>query len=352
MCQHQDNWKGTVGVNKIVSKEELAQEIYRFVIEAPDIARKRKPGQFVILRVMETGERFPLTIADANPEEGTLTLIVQKVGKSTSDMADLEEGQYILDVAGPLGRPTKVENSGNVLCIGGGVGTAPLYPITKALKGAGNHVTTVIGARTKELLILTDEFKEISDEMILATDDGSFGFHGFVSNVLKDLLAKGRKFDHVYSIGPVPMMQAVCSITREASVPTTVSLNPIMVDGTGMCGGCRVSVGGQTKFTCVDGPEFDGHLVDFDELLKRQKVYAREEGISLKKHEEEKKERCRLEEQLKQKAKIPRQKMPERRPEEINAKIPGAFRAAPWRLTFPASSSCLKNTSSWRPRER
>ena len=298
-------------MNRILSKELLAEDIYRFIIDAPEIARRRKPGQFVVLRVKETGERFPLTIADNNAGSGTITLIVQKVGKSTSDMAELEAGESILDLVGPLGKPTEVKDYGHIVCIGGGVGTAPLFPIVKGLKGAANTITTIIGARTKDLLILTQEFEAASDELILATDDGSAGFHGFVSDCLKELISKGKKIDHVFAIGPVPMMRAVCSITKEADIPTTVSLNPIMVDGTGMCGGCRVSVGGETKFTCVDGPEFDGHLVDFDELVKRQRTYAEEEEFSRKKRLEEEKERCRLEEQLKKK-KMPRQKMPER----------------------------------------
>ncbi|MGB2753703.1 MAG: sulfide/dihydroorotate dehydrogenase-like FAD/NAD-binding protein [Phycisphaerae bacterium] len=242
----------------------------------PKLARKARPGQFVIVRASEDGERIPLTIADADPEAGSITLIFQVVGKSTTLLAHMEPGDEILDVVGPLGVPTEIKRFGRVLCVGGGIGAAPLYPVAKALKAAGNAVTSILGGRSKNLVILENEFRAISDAVVVTTDDGTYGRKGFVTDALKDLLGAGPGapgFDRAWAIGPVPMMKAVCDVTRGAGVPTVVSLNPIMVDGTGMCGGCRVIVGGKVKFACVDGPEFDGHRVDFETLAKRLTTY-------------------------------------------------------------------------------
>ena len=263
--------------NKIVKKEPLAKEIVRMVIAAPEIAKKRKPGQFIILRINETGERIPLTIADSDPDAGTITIIFQVVGKTTMMLRDLNEGDEISDLVGPLGNPTHVEKLGVVCAIGGGVGTAVIYPIAKALKEAGNQLISIVGARTKDLLILTKEMGAISDRLLVSTDDGSYGIHGFVTDVLNQLLEEGLNIDVVFAIGPLPMMRAVCNVTKAKKLKTIVSLNPIMIDGTGMCGGCRVSVGDDSKFTCVHGPEFDGHQVDWDGLGKRLQVYVPEE---------------------------------------------------------------------------
>jgi ferredoxin/flavodoxin---NADP+ reductase len=260
-------------MHTLVEKRLLAPKVFLLRVEAPEIARVRRAGQFVALRVNEFGERFPLTIVDSDPQAGTLTLIVQEVGLSTQLLCQLEVGQAVLDIAGPLGRPTDVVKYGQCVCVGGGIGVAPLYPIAKALKQAGNHITTIIGARTKDLIILEKEMAAVSDELVFATDDGSRGVKGFVSDALKNLIQAGRKFDLAAVIGPVPMMRATSNVTRDFGIHTIVSLNPIMVDGTGMCGGCRVLVGGQTKFACVDGPEFDGHKVDFDGLVSRLKMY-------------------------------------------------------------------------------
>jgi ferredoxin--NADP+ reductase len=258
---------------KILVKEQLSENV-----ESLKIAQKRKAGQFVVLRIHEEGERVPLTIADADSSKGTVTIIFQVVGKSTGHLADLNAGDELLDLVGPLGKPTHIEKVGTIACIGGGVGIAPVYPITQALKNAGNHIISIIGARTKDLLIMEDEMKAVSDEYVAATDDGSYGFHGFVSQALESkYLLTGKKIDEVVAIGPVPMMRAVCDTTKKYNVPTVVSLNSIMVDATGMCGACRVSVGGKTRFVCVDGPEFDGHQVDFRQLMDRQKIYLGEE---------------------------------------------------------------------------
>jgi len=263
---------------KILVKEQLSENVFKMVLESPKIAQKRKAGQFVVLRIHEEGERVPLTIADADSSKGTVTIIFQVVGKSTGHLADLNAGDEILDLVGPLGKPTHIEKVGTVACIGGGVGIAPVYPITQALKNAGNHIISIIGARTKDLLIMEDEMKAVSDEYVAATDDGSYGFHGFVSQALESkYLLTGKKIDEVVAIGPVPMMRAVCDTTKKYNVPTVVSLNSVMVDATGMCGACRVSVGGKTRFVCVDGPEFDGHQVDFRQLMDRQKIYLGEE---------------------------------------------------------------------------
>ena len=263
---------------KILVKEQLSENVFKMVLDSPKIAQKRKAGQFVVLRIHEEGERIPLTIADANSSKGTVTIIFQVVGKSTGHLADLNAGDELLDLVGPLGKPTHIEKVGTVACIGGGVGIAPVYPITQALKNAGNYIISIIGARTRDLLIMEDEMKAVSDEYVAATDDGSYGFHGFVSQALESkYLLTGKKIDEVVAIGPVPMMRAVCDTTKKYNVPTVVSLNSVMVDATGMCGACRVSVGGKTRFVCVDGPEFDGHQVDFRQLMDRQKIYLGEE---------------------------------------------------------------------------
>ncbi len=265
---------------KIVRREEMAQgTVILNEIEAPLIAKKAKPGQFVILKANETGERIPLTMADADPKKGTITIIYMVVGKSTALFKSLKKGEGFLDVIGPLGAATHLEKVGKVVCVGGGTGVAVLHPITRALKEIGNDVTCIIGARTKDLLILEKEMKAASNDFRVCTDDGSYGHHGFVTDVLKEVLKK-NDVKLVVAIGPVPMMKAVSNITKEKGVKTLVSLNPIMIDGTGMCGGCRVSVGGKTKFACVDGPEFDGHEVDFDELTMRLRAYAEDEKKS------------------------------------------------------------------------
>jgi len=263
---------------KILEKQILSQGVFRMVLDGPRIAKKRKAGQFVVIRIHEQGERIPLTIADADPEKGTVTIIYQVAGKSTSHLSDLNVGDEVLDLVGPLGKPTHIEKIGTVACIGGGIGVAPVYPITQAMKNAGNHVISIIGARNKDLIIMENEMKAVSDEMVITTDDGSYGYRGFVSQALEDkYLILGKKIDMVVAIGPVPMMRAVCDVTRKYNVPSVVSLNSIMVDATGMCGACRVSVGGKTKFVCVDGPEFDGHQVDFKELIDRQRIYLTDE---------------------------------------------------------------------------
>jgi len=277
---------------RITEKRGLAPRVFLMKVEAPRIARKRRAGQFVILRVTETGERFPLTIVDSDPGAGTITIIFQVVGKSTRDLARLDAGREIPDVVGPLGKPTHVEKFGRVVCIGGGVGIAPVYPIARAMKQAGNHVTSLISARSRELLILEEEMAACSDILEVATDDGSKGFKGFPTQLLERMLAEGEKIDLVVAVGPVPLMRAVCEVTRPHNIPTVVSLNPIMVDGTGMCGGCRVTVGGETRFVCVEGPEFDGHQVDFDLLAKRLRTYEKMERLSLEQAGEK---RCRLE---------------------------------------------------------
>lgn len=266
---------------KIVEKREMAgNTVCHFKIEAPLIAAKAQPGQFVVLRPNETGERIPLTMAGIDPEGGTIDIIFQVVGKTTAMLRTFQVGDTILDIIGPLGRPTHLEKLGTVICVGGGTGIAVLYPITKGLKDIGNHVISIIGARTKDLLIMEDYMKNASDELLITTDDGSYGRHGFVTDALKDLLDAKKDVKLVVGIGPVPMMKFVCKTTQPYGVKTLVSLNAIMVDATGMCGACRVSVGGKTRFCCVDGPEFDGHEVDFDELTKRQAAYLKEERRS------------------------------------------------------------------------
>jgi ferredoxin--NADP+ reductase len=281
---------------KIVEAQFLAENIKKFEIEAPRIAKKRKAGQFVIVRIDEHGERIPLTIADSNVEKGTITIIVQGVGKTTKELNMKESGDYIMDVVGPLGQPSHIENFGTAVSIGGGVGTAIAYPTAVALKEAGNYVITINGARTKDLVILEDEMKAVSDEAYITTDDGSYGFHGFVTQKLQELIDQGKKIDFVLAIGPIPMMKAVADVTRPYNIKTVVSLNPIMIDGTGMCGGCRVLINGKPKFACVDGPEFDAHAVDFKNLADRNKMYRKYEEEALKRFEEH----CRLEKQIKE----------------------------------------------------
>lgn len=262
---------------KIVRREEMAEgTVVLNEIEAPRIANKALPGQFVILKSGEDGERIPLTMADTNPEKGTITIIYMVVGKSTALFKTLQVGDGYEDVIGPLGKATHLEKLGKVICVGGGTGVAVLHPITRALKEVGNDVTCIIGARNKGLLMLEEQMRAASHDLRICTDDGSYGHHGFVTDVLKEVLDDGD-IKQVVAIGPVPMMKAVSNLTKEYDVPTLVSLNPIMVDGTGMCGGCRVSVGGETKFACVDGPEFDGHKVDFDELNLRLRAYLEDE---------------------------------------------------------------------------
>ncbi len=266
---------------KIVRREEMAQgTIVLNEIDAPRISRKAKPGQFVILQADETGERIPLTMADTDPDKGTITIIYMVVGKSTARFKELQVGDTYFALIGPLGAPTHIENFGKVVCVGGGTGIAVLHPITRALKQAGNEVTTILGARSYDLLIMEDKMRAVSDHFHICTDDGSHGHHGFVTDVLKDVLEKDD-INLAVAIGPIPMMKFCSLITKEKDVKTFVSLNPIMVDGTGMCGCCRVSVGGDTKFACVDGPEFDGHKVDFDELAKRLASYLDEERTSM-----------------------------------------------------------------------
>ena len=264
---------------KILRKELLSEGVYRFDVEAPRIAKKTQPGQFIILRVNEEGERIPLTVADFDREKGVITIIFQVVGASTEFLASLEEGDEILDFVGPLGKKSEIEPGlGTVVCIGGGIGVAPVYPIARGLKEAGNKVISIIGARSKDILILEKEMRAASDETIVTTDDGSYGVKGFVTTALAQLVERGEKIDLVYAIGPVVMMKSVADATRPLGLKTIVSLNPIMVDGTGMCGGCRVQVGDETKFACVDGPEFDAHLVDFAGLRERQAMYRDQEA--------------------------------------------------------------------------
>ena len=267
---------------EIVDMKELAPNIKRVVIRAPLIANKAKAGQFVILRVDEYGERFPLTIFDWNKSEGLITLIFQEVGVSTRKLGMLKAGDYVMDIVGPLGNPTEIKNYGIVAVIGGGVGTALTYTWVRALKAHDNYVVTILGARTENLLLLEDELRRLSDEVYISTDDGSKGFKGFTSELLKKLLEEGRRFDLVMAVGPVPMMRAVAEVTRPYGIKTIVSLNPIMVDGTGMCGACRVKVGGEIKFACVDGPEFDAHQIDFNQLMNRLRFYRDEEMKALK----------------------------------------------------------------------
>ncbi|AQQ09518.1 Dihydroorotate oxidase B, electron transfer subunit [Sedimentisphaera cyanobacteriorum] len=278
--------------HKIVDKEKLSENVYRMEIEAKYVAEAREPGQFVLIAYdNDRSERIPLTIADVDLDKGTITVIFQAVGKSTLEFASLNIGDSFDAVAGPLGNPTDIEKYGRVVCVGGGIGNAPLYPIAKALKQAGNEVISILGARTKELLILEEQFKEISDKTIAVTDDGSYGRKALVTEPLEELCS-GGDVDLCCAIGPAVMMKFCCQTTKKYNIPTIVSLNSIMVDGTGMCGGCRVEVGGETKFTCVDGPEFDGHKVDFDQLIKRLGSYKKYEQQAVAEHN------CKLEGKL------------------------------------------------------
>jgi len=277
---------------KIVSKKQLSENVFTAEVKAPLIAHAGKPGQFVIVGISgDYSERIPLTIAGSDAEKGTIRLIWQRVGKSTAEMADMKIGDEFAIVAGPLGKPTHIEKLGTVACVGGGIGIAPLLPIAKGMKQAGNKLISILGARTKELLILEDEFATLSDELIVVTDDGSYGRKALVTEPLKEVCTRDDKPDLVVAIGPAIMMKFCCETTKEYNVPTQVSLNTIMVDGTGMCGGCRVEVGGQTKFVCVDGPEFDGHKVNFDLMMKRLGAYKTQEQ---KAHEVYKKHRCKI----------------------------------------------------------
>jgi len=270
-------------VYKILSKRTLGPSIREYVVEAPDVAKAAKAGQFIVLRLHERGERIPLTMVDTNTETGGVTLVVQEVGKSTREMGDtFHEGDSILDFAGPLGEATEIENFGTVVCVGGGLGIAPLYPIARDLHKAGNKVIGIIGARNEELLFYEDEMRAVCDELIVMTDDGSYGRGGFVNGPLTEILEAGKeKVERVWAIGPAIMMKVCAEATRPFGVKTIVSLNSVMIDGTGMCGGCRVEVGGAAKFACVDGPEFDGHEVDFDLLMSRQRYYHEEESCSM-----------------------------------------------------------------------
>lgn len=266
---------------KIVAAQFLAPDVKLFRIEAPRIARKRQAGQFIILRVHDRGERIPLTIADSDAVDGTITLIVQGVGKTTKLLNTLNAGDSILDVVGPLGRPSEIHLYGTAVVVGGGLGAAIAYPTAKALKQAGNHVISIVGARSKNLVILEPEIRAISDETFITTDDGSYAEKGFVTDKLKALIAEGRKIDFVLAVGPVPMMRAVAEVTRPYGIKTMASMNPIMVDGTGMCGGCRVVVAGKSQFACVDGPEFDAHQMDFATLISRNAMYRDAERRAL-----------------------------------------------------------------------
>ncbi len=281
-------------MHKILTKRELASEVYMMELEAPLIAQERKPGQFIILQVdSNIGERIPLTIADADTSKGTITIVFQSVGRTTHLLAEKSIGDFVPVLLGPLGQPSRIGKFGHVVCVAGGIGAAPLHPIAKAMKAAGNKVTVIIGARTKELLILEEEMRRIADEVILCTDDGSYGRKALVTEPLRELCEQEAKPDMAVAIGPPIMMKFCAETTRPFDVKTVVSLNTIMIDGTGMCGGCRVTVGDETKFACVDGPEFDGHLVDFDNMIKRLRAYKKREDQDHEAHH------CRLEEQTK-----------------------------------------------------
>jgi ferredoxin--NADP+ reductase len=268
-------------VFKIIHAAFLAPGIKRFVIEAPRIARKQKPGQFVILRIYEEGERIPVTIENSDPERGTINIVVQAAGKTTRLLNSLETGSSILDVVGPLGKPSEIANYGTVVVVGGGVGTAMAYPTALALKKAGNRVLSIVGARNKELVILEPEMRAVSDSLMITTDDGSYADKGFVTDKLRQLIENGTRIDLVIAVGPIVMMRAVAELTRKENIHTVVSLNPIMIDGTGMCGGCRVMIDGKSEFACVDGPEFDAHKVDFAVLVQRNGMYRDAEQRSL-----------------------------------------------------------------------
>ena len=273
-------------MNKILEKEFITADVFRMKVEAPEIANKRKAGQFIILRTCDEGERIPLTIADGNASEGWIELVVQVVGKTTKALSEIETGDGICDLVGPLGRPTHIELYGNVLIVGGGIGIAPSHPIAQAMKAAGNHVVSILGGRTKDLVIMEDKMMAASDDVLITTDDGSYGMKGLVTDAIQKLIDDGLKIDLVVAIGPPIMMKFVSLLTKKHDIHTLVSLNTIMVDGTGMCGACRVTVGDETKFVCVDGPEFDGHKVDFDEMMKRQRMYEVLEKESMERYSE------------------------------------------------------------------
>lgn len=275
---------------RIVRKEVYSPVTYMWEVEAPDVARAAQPGHFLIVRMNEEGERIPLTVADFDRQRGTVTVVIQAVGKSTREMMQLNQGDAILDFIGPLGEASHIAKRSKVILVGGGLGVAPVYPQLRAYKELGSTTLSIIGFRTKSLVFWEEKFRAYSDELHLATDDGSYGHKGFVSQVLQILLEQHRDTEEVVAIGPLPMMKACCDVTRPFGVRTMVSLNSIMVDGTGMCGSCRVTVGGKLKFACVDGPDFDGHQVDFEELMRRQRRFQREEQESLTRYEEE----CRL----------------------------------------------------------
>ncbi|HNO76985.1 MAG TPA: sulfide/dihydroorotate dehydrogenase-like FAD/NAD-binding protein [Phycisphaerae bacterium] len=282
-------------MNRILDAKWLASDVKWFHLQAPLVARHRQPGQFVIVRVQETGERIPLTVADSNAESGTIDLIVKVVGKTTTLLCTKEAGDTIADIAGPLGRPTEICSDARVIVIGGGVGTAVIYPLARALRDARCHVTAIIGGRNRELIVLESELAEVADEVQPCTDDGSYGFRGTVADRLRELIDRANTpFDMIYAAGPVPMMRAVAELTREAGIKTVVSLNPIMVDGTGMCGGCRVNVGGEVRYACVDGPEFDAHDVDYESLSNRLTAYRTQEQVAT----ESLQHRCRAESTL------------------------------------------------------
>jgi ferredoxin--NADP+ reductase len=267
-------------LNEIVEKKLLAEKIVLFKIKAPELVRKAKAGQFVILRAREHSERIPMSIGHLDRQTGCLTMVVQEVGKSTAELSLMNEGEALRDLVGPLGLPTHIDKYGNCVLLGGGVGIPPINPIARALKESGNEVTVILGGRSKEFVIMEEYFRGVVDRVLVTTDDGSYGIHGFVTDALQQLLAEEKPVDFVMCVGPVPMMRNVCKMTEPHQINTWVSLNPIMVDGTGMCGACRVTVGGETKFACVDGPDFDGHKVDFDELVKRQAMYRTQEEQS------------------------------------------------------------------------
>lgn len=278
--------------HKIVAKKQLSENVFTADFKAELIAKNRKPGQFIILSINnQYSERIPLTIAGADADKGTIRLIWQRVGKTTAELSDMKVGDEVANIVGPLGRPTHIKKFGTVVCIGGGIGNAPLLPIATALKQAGNKIISIIGARDKSLLILEDDFKKISDELIVTTDDGSYGRKALVTEPLEEICKTNPKPDHAFAIGPAIMMKFCCSVTKKYDVPTTVSLNTIMVDGTGMCGGCRVEVGGVAKFVCVDGPEFDGHLVNFDLMMKRLGAYR---DLEEKAHKNYKEHKCKI----------------------------------------------------------
>ncbi len=278
--------------HKIVSKKQVSDDVFTAEIEAPLVAQARQPGQFVIISINnEYAERIPLTIADADPEKGTIRLIWQRVGKTTAELSDLQIGDKITNVAGPLGNPTHLEKFGTVVCVGGGIGNAPLLPIAKALKEKGNKIISILGARNKKLLILEEEFAGTSDELIITTDDGSYGRKALVTEPLKEICQRSPKPEQAFAIGPAIMMKFCCEVTKQFGIPTQVSLNTIMVDGTGMCGGCRIEYDGQPKFVCVDGPEFDGHKVNFDLMMKRLNAYKDQEQ---REHEKYKKHKCKI----------------------------------------------------------